>query len=112
MEKEFVLILPEKGLEMESGVLHNKYYYYIHVVYLYSAIHNYYNNLHFTASRKYFNSLPYGIDLQMEKYCPQLYMDGTHNVWIVKPGASSRGRGQSSDEDLEAYSTSVWYCQV
>ncbi|XP_043257421.1 tubulin glycylase 3A-like [Colletes gigas] len=30
---------------------------------------------------------------KMRKYCPQIDMDGTMNVWIMKPGNKSRGRG-------------------
>lgn len=30
---------------------------------------------------------------QMRQVCPQMETDGLCNIWIIKPGAMSRGRG-------------------
>ena len=37
----------------------------------------------------------------MEKHCPQLGIDGHQNIWILKPGAKSRGRGIEVKNNLQ-----------
>ena len=43
---------------------------------------------------------------KMDESCPQYKLNGSNNLWIVKPGQSSRGRGievYNNYEDIVKY---------
>ncbi|XP_062318219.1 tubulin monoglycylase TTLL3-like [Osmerus eperlanus] len=59
-------------------------------------IHNYYCVVHdgveIEDSSMYLGSCQAMLQ-KLQEVSPQLETDGTHNIWIIKPGAMSRGRG-------------------
>ncbi|KAJ8361093.1 hypothetical protein SKAU_G00176180 [Synaphobranchus kaupii] len=59
-------------------------------------IHNYYRVVHdgveIEASALYADSCQAMLK-RLREASPQLHTDGIHNIWIIKPGAKSRGRG-------------------
>ncbi|KAJ8258639.1 hypothetical protein COCON_G00176510 [Conger conger] len=59
-------------------------------------IHNYYRVVHdgveIEASDLYADSCQAMLQ-RLREVSPQLNTDGIHNIWIIKPGAKSRGRG-------------------
>nr|XP_057911810.1 tubulin monoglycylase TTLL3-like [Doryrhamphus excisus] len=59
-------------------------------------LQNYYMVVHKGASIRgsaEFVSRCQAMLVQMQDVCPQLDVDGVNNIWIIKPGAMSRGRG-------------------
>ncbi|KAL2091369.1 hypothetical protein ACEWY4_013632 [Coilia grayii] len=67
-------------------------------------IHNYYLVVHdgadVEASGNYVSSCKNMLQ-RLREVCPQLDTDGVHNIWIVKPGAKSRGRGIMCSKRLD-----------
>ncbi|XP_051996421.1 tubulin monoglycylase TTLL3 isoform X2 [Xyrauchen texanus] len=59
-------------------------------------LQNYYLVIHegvmIEGCEKYVEDCKYML-AQMHQVCPQLETDGLSNIWIIKPGAKSRGRG-------------------
>ncbi|XP_062400960.1 tubulin monoglycylase TTLL3 [Sardina pilchardus] len=67
-------------------------------------IHNYYLVVHDGADVEgsaYYLSGCQAILQRLREVCPQMDTDGVHNIWIVKPGAKSRGRGIMCSKRLD-----------
>ncbi|CAF0803535.1 unnamed protein product [Rotaria sordida] len=55
----------------------------------YTASHS---NAEIEGMEKYLNKIDACLK-NVANHCPQYHIDGTRNIWILKPGAKSRGRG-------------------